>query len=1434
MTDAATQRADPLSPARQKLLQRLNAGGARKVCYPLGYSQRGMWFIDQLEPGTALYNMPFGSRYLGPLDERALWRSLRELVQRHEALRTIFPTRNGVAVQEVLPDIGEIEVTEDLSALPGVEREAALSQRIHTHTHTPFDLARGPLLRFVLFRLGAEDHVLYANMHHINGDGWSVYVLQQELDTLYRAYADGASESPLPTRPLQYGDYAIWQRGWMASLAMQEELDFWKRELRGAEQATLPTDLPRPDILVHRGRSLGAIYPAALCARFAALCLQEKLTPFMALLGLFEVAVARYLGVDDFLVGTPIANRTRVDTEGIVGCFINTLALRSDVRAEAAGGDPSLRALLARVRERTLRAYEHQNLPFSKLVEELVPIQVLSRTPLFQAMFSLENYPSSKPLPGLEQKDVDICVELTKLELTLTMAEQDGVYRSHLEYDANLFTAPRMQRLMTCFHAMLEGLVDNPARAAFNDAWLPAEERASLLAWGTGEGACWDDALVPDLLARAAAAHGEAPAVRAEDGGATHAALGLRAARIARALAAHGVGPDVAVGVMMERGTDLVATVVGALRSGAVYVPLDPAYPADRLSFMAADASLRVLVVDAATRALAPQGTWLVVELEGGRRHDGAVDSTPMAAGAVLHPEHLAYVIYTSGSTGRPKGVGVTQRGLANQLQWVTRAFGLAPEDRFLQKTSISFDSSLEELLAPLLAGACLVPARPRAEHDAEYLAALVASERMTCVDLAPSLLEALLPLIDDKAWSSVRRVICGGEALRADVARSLREKLPHITLVNAYGPTETAIQSAWAEMRGPLAARCAADPAGTTVESASEGVPIGRPVANTTLRVLDARGALVPVGTRGELFIGGAGVARGYLGQARLTAERFVPDSFGPPGARMYRTGDQVRWREDAQLEFLGRVDHQVKLRGYRIELDEIERVLETHEGVRQAITLLREDVPGQPRLVAYVLPAAAAPQAEAMRLHAAKSLPAYMVPVAFVVSEAWPQLPNGKVDRRALPAPDVAAFALRPYVAPRGEVEELVASVFEDVLKRERVGRHDNFFELGGHSLLAVQFISRIRRALEREFRLMDLFTHPTVEGVAHLLADAAASDFPPLQPAPRKLPLPLSFAQARLWFLDRIEGVEGVDLAYLVPFGMRLRGVLDEAALRGALDALAERHEVLRTSFAEMGGEGVQHIAPARRGAFPLALEDRRDAPDRALVLREAVTREMRTPFDLATGPLARARLVRLDVDDHGLVIVMHHAITDGWSINLLLDEFAALYRAFHAGRPSPLPPLAVQYGDYAAWQRGWLVGDRLTQERNWWRTALADAPSQINLPTDRPRPAVQDFRGRGLGFEVDAATTRGLRLLAQSQGATPYMVVLGAWALLLGRLSGQGEVVVGTPTANRPLRELEDLVGFFVNMLPLRLALNSEPTVAQWVDRVRETFLAAHQH
>ncbi|MCY1023460.1 non-ribosomal peptide synthase/polyketide synthase [Pyxidicoccus sp. MSG2] len=1379
--------------------------------FPLSFAQQRLWFIDQFEPGSALYNMPVALRLEGALDVAALEYAIAQVVTRHQALRTTFASSEGQPVQRIHPPPSLPLSVVDLEALPAGGRHDEAWRRVREEASRPFNLSTGPIFRVMLFRLAEQEHVLLAAMHHIVSDGWSMSVLVRELGALYSARVTG-TQAHLPPLPVQYVDYATWQRGWLRGDALTLRLDYWKRQLGGAPALLeLPGDRPRPSVQSRNAGSRPVALPAELSEALKALSRRHGATPFMTLLAAFQALLSRYSGQDDVVIGSPVAGRNRAETEGLIGFFVNTLALRSRIDPRA-----SFTTLLRDVKETTLAAYEHQDIPFEKLVEELKPERSLSYSPLFQVLFSLQNLPEETlELPGLRLRPFEAADPQLKFDLDLTLSERPEGFVGSLTYNADLFEAATIDRMVEHLGILLQAAVTRPEQSI---ASLPlmgeAEQHRLLVEWNATATDFPADTCVHHLFSSQAARTPELPAAVYGEGLLTYAQLESRSSALAAYLASLGVHPGTLVALCMERSLELPVALLGVLKAGAAYVPLDPAYPRERLAFMLQDTAAPVLLTQQHLRDLLPEGP-TVLYLDAG----WVAPSGGSALSVPVPPQSAAYVIYTSGSTGQPKGTVLSHRSLANHATWMRTTYALGPGERMLQLSSLSFDASVAELFGALLTGATLVLAPADAQRNPPALVECLVRDGITAMQLVPSLLRVLLDEPGLRQAASLRWLIPGGEALPADVLPRVRQVLPTVQLVNTYGPTETTIDATFWRVEGTVSGPVA---------------PIGRPVANTQAYVLDTHLRPVPTGVPGELYLGGEGLAWGYLGRPHLSAERFIPNPFSAtPGARLYRTGDKVRWMEGGVLEYLGRTDSQVKLRGLRIEPGEIEAALQQQTGVKDAAVLVREDVPGQQRLVAYAV--AATPgglDTQALRTALAARLPGFMVPSAFVELEALPLTPSGKLDRKALPTPD--ASAADHYQAPRTPTEELLAGLFAQLLRVERVGAEDSFFALGGHSLLVTQLASRIRSTFGVELPLRDLFQEPTLAGLARRIDVALRVEGPrasAIVPVPRTGPLPLSFAQQRLWLIDQLEPGSSV---YNLPTVLGLRGNLDVKALEKAFTALAERHESLRTVFTAHDDELMQCILPATE--LPLPVVDLGSVPpgEREAEARRLASEEAQRPFDLTNGPLLRTVLFRLDAREHVLVLTMHHIVSDGWSMDVLVREVAALYGAFTSGSEPRLPSLPIQYADFAAWQRGWLKGAVLERQLGYWRQNLAGTAPVLELPGDKPRPAVQSSRGAYQPVVLSGALTQALLDLCQREGLTPFMALLAVWQVLLARYSGQDDFAIGSPIAGRTRGETESLIGFFVNTLVLRARVAPHASFRELLAHVRATTLAAYEH
>ncbi|MBX3713153.1 MAG: amino acid adenylation domain-containing protein, partial [Lysobacter sp.] len=1418
-TDTLSREALLRAALLKKIQQQAHGAGpivpaSRPARVPLSLAQQRLWFLCELDPGASqASHISSALRLTGQLDRAAMDQAFAQLIARHESLRTHFAQEDGIPCQVVDEDLGGFALTcRDLRG--DADADARLSAELAESMQQPFDLGRGPLLRVGLWRMRDDEHVLLITMHHIITDGWSLGVLVRELAGLYAAACEGRALA-LPPLPIQYADYAIWQRNEYSGEALDKQLAFWRSLLAGApEGVELPTDHPRPAIQSHRGGSLPVALPEALTQDLRAFAARLGVTPYMVLLAAWALWLARRSGQDDIVVGSPVAGRTRREIEGLIGFFVNTLALRVRLAQELTVAD-----LLAQVKETTLAAFAHQAVPFEQVVDAVRPARSLGRSPLFQTMVALNNTPDAGELglPGLTLSPCATSHTTTHFELSLALSDGGGALSGAIEYASDLFDEDTVRTFAEEWQRLLAGMLANEAAEVWALPLMSAGESDRLwrLQNDTASPYAQDSLLHAHFEARVAE-RPDAEALVSGESRLSYRELDDRANRLAAHLQARGVAPAARVALCLPRGVEMVVAMLAVLKAGAVYVPLDPEYPRERLLHVLEDATPQLVLRRAADHTSLPDGNWEVLDWE--RLPWDAPATAPAPVGR--NAESLCCLIFTSGSTGRPKGVMLRHRNLVN-LASSNSPIAFAPGMRLAHAANIAFDAASWEIWGALCNGACLVVVSADELLDAERLSALLARERVDVLHLTVGLFhqhaEAMAP-----AFSRLSALLFGGEKADAQKVRRLLASghMPR-RLIQCYGPTETT-----------TFASCEVIEA---LPSTAKTVPLGRPLANMRLYVLDGRGEPVPEGVVGEIYIAGAGVSAGYWQNDALTLERFMPDPRGEtPDARMYRTGDLARRLADGRLEYMGRNDFQVKIRGYRIEPAEIEAALCTCEGVREAVVLAREDIPGDRRLVAYVrCEDMAMATAETFRASLASRLPEYMLPSAYVHMAEWPLTAHGKLDRSALPSPQEETRAARSYSAPEGETEQGLADIWQGLLGIERVGRDDHFFEIGGHSLLVVRLRSQVRDTFGVDLPLKSVFNRPRLRELAAELQDISRSDIGTIARADRSGHLPLSLAQQRLWFLASFDA--RASLAYHMPSALRLTGMLNRAAMKAALDRLVARQEGLRARFIEVEGMPYQAFAPEDAG-FALAEHDLSHLPADQLerVVREQAEAEAAAPFDFVQGPLIRGRLLRLAEDEHVLLVTQHHIVSDAWSVAVMVREFAELYAAFCENRPDPLPPLDIQYADYAVWQRDWLQGEELERQIGFWRDHLVGAPALLELPLDRPRPLVQSHAGATTTFELPAELGHRLRALAHRHGVTSYMVVLAGWAALLSRLSGQQDVVVGTPVANRQRREVEGLLGFFVNTLALRVRLDGEANVADLLAQVKETVLAAFAH
>ncbi|MEV0619367.1 non-ribosomal peptide synthase/polyketide synthase [Nonomuraea sp. NPDC050404] len=1370
----------------------------RPETVPLSYAQQRLWFLHEWEGPSPAYTIPVAVRWSGTLDRQALIEAVGDLADRHESLRTVYPAVDGVPYQQVVetrPDVEVVSCTEE-----------DLAERIEQAAGQPFDLAAEPPVRVRLFALDEREHVLLILLHHIAADGWSMTPLGHDLARAYAARAGGRAPDWAPL-PVQYADYALWQR----RLPLEGQLAFWSAELAGLpHRITLPADRPPPSQPSHRGARLPITIPADLHARLLELGRDSHATLFMVLHAALAALLTRLGAGTDIPIGTPVAGRDEDALDAAIGFFVNTLVLRVDT-----GGRPTFRELIDRVRAADLAAYEHQDLPFERIVEELNPDRAGGHHPLFQTMLSVERSVRTGEfeLPGVRASFVPSAGGGAKFDLSFDLIEErddDGRaagLRGTVEYGEDLFDAGTVAAMIGRFLRLLEAMTADPGQPIGRpDLLAETERRRILVEWNdTATGDRPTHQAVHELFDHQARRTPHAVAVVCGQDTLTYAELNRRANRLAHHLVGKGAGRGHVVGVHLERGVDLVVALLAVLKAGAAYVPLDPDLPADRLAFLLADTGASLVVTRSGHAAALPGPPMVLLDAD-----RPAIAAEPVGSPQVsVLPGDLAYVIHTSGTTGRPKGVMVEHGNLLGIAHSYDVQYGLAElRPRFVSVSGVSVDLFFADLMRSIFFGGTLTISPIEVTLDPARLLDLLDGSAATSLEIVPSLLRTLVAEVrrQGRTFPPLRHLTVGSEGWPVTDCRELLEVLrPGSPAVNAYGSTEVTVD----------ATAFAAEPTGDRF------VPIGRPLPDVRVYVLDQDLNVVPPGVAGELYVAGAGVARGYIGSPGLTAGRFVADPFGPAGTRMYRMGDTVRARADGVLEFLGRADDQVKIRGFRIELSEVEAAMRNVPGVRGAAAGLHHDASGVARLVGYpvgdVEPAA-------VRAALAMVLPDHMIPAAFVPLTSLPLTSNGKVDRRALPAP---SFDGPPAGrGPRDPREEVLCGLFAEVLGVSQVGADDDFFELGGHSLLAIRLISRIRSVLGVEVSVRQLFADPTVAGIARLRAPDPSSPRQrgPVRPAPvpvaRPERIPLSYAQQRLWFLNQWEGSNA---SYNVPMAIRLRGEVDFAALTDAIADVAGRHEALRTVFPADGGVPYQRIIDAVR-------PDVEQTDVTEAELRQAVIEAANQPFDLAGEIPLRARLFGLGPQEHVLLLVIHHIAADGWSMGPFCRDLSMAYEARVEGRAPDWAPLPVQYADYALWQRELPLEGQL----EFWSEKLAGLPDQLVLPVDRPRPAVPSFQGGHVRFDVPAELHGELMALARRSGATLFMVVQAALAALLSRLGAGNDIPIGTPVAGRLDDALDDLVGFFVNTLVLRTDTSGDPTFEELIERVRATDLAAYEH
>ena len=1365
---------------------------------PLSFAQRGLLYLDRFANVGAAYNLSICCHIDGALDLQRFRRGFEHLTARHEVLHTRYDWNGAGPVLFIEPEqAADFEVV-DAAGWSADELQAVLSAELDR----AFDLAKSPPLRYRIFAVSEVSFTLLLVGHHIALDGTSLGLIFDELSAGYaRDGADDDASGPGPA-PLRYSDFARSQQRAARDGAFEDDLRYWTGQLQDAPEALdLPFDFRGVLDPSGAGAAVEFDWPAQFGARIVAAARARGMTPFMLLLGAFQLLLSRWTGQTDICVGVPHTVRPPA-FDRHVGNFLNTLVLRGQI-------DPNWNAdqFLGQVRTNAIEAFAHASVPFEQVVARLRKPRAAGENPLFQCLFSLDDV-AQVPfrLGGLETRRIWPELNTAKFPLSLFVSLDGGVVHGTFEFATDHFCRETVEDLAVCLRSLIERLLDEPARQVGELEMLSIDQRRRIIVERNTSALHLGSARTLDaLLVEALARGGNAPAIVHRGMPTSYAELAEAAKSIATMVAAAGLGPEAVVGVCLDRGPMLIAAILGVLQAGAAYLPLDPAYPSDRVAFMVADSRCRLILTQAEPLDCLSGAKAEIVELP-----SAFAALAPSKAGTQPKsvPGNLAYLIYTSGSTGRPKGVALTHANATAFLAWAGTAFSEESRSGMLATTSICFDLSVFELFLPLLAGGTI--------HLFDSAASLVEetpNPQTILLNTVPS--AAAVLCATERLPPSLRTVNLAGEALKRQLVEDIHLGLPGIRLCNLYGPSEYTTYATWCEVHSAPGAE----------------VDIGRPVANTRIYILDT--ALQPVldGTPGEIHIAGEGLSRGYAHRPGLTGEKFIPDPFGPAGARMYATGDFGRFGRDGRIFYLGRRDQQVKIRGYRIELGEIEVRLSASPGVIESAVIVIQSERG-PELVGHVATKTPAEcNEQALRSALADTLPEYMIPRRWRFHEALPYNPNGKIDRSLLARDSERhGLARAAYAAPRNAAESYIAEVWREVLRVERVGIDDNFFELGGHSLLATAIVARLAVDRYPSAGLRDVFLAPTVRKLTEQLALASALPDRAIARTNRSHPIPASFTQQRMWFLQQLEPASGI---YNLSVAWSLEGSLDVAVLERCLQEIVARHEILRTNFVP-DEDAMLHqvISPSRN--LKLTLADVTAAADAECDADEWLRMDAAVPFDLEAGQLFRAGVVQLAPDKHILQVGMPHIISDGWSIDVILSELGVLYPAFLRGAPSPLEPLPIQYADYAMWERDRLQDATTAAHFAYFRDLLAQAPNLLDLPTDRPRPPAATYRGAVHPFTIDSALSEALRAIARRRGVSLFMLLSAAFDVLLQSWSGQNDYCIGYSVGNRTRLETEGLIGPFVNTLVRRVRLSGDISFDEHLAEVARQMLETDPH
>ena len=1397
---------------------------SREQPIPLSFAQQRLWFLDQLEPNSPLYNIPVFLQLKGELNVQVLEKAVNQLIVRHEILRTQFVLVGDKPVQHIIKELKIKLNFHDLTKLN--DRENLAKEIIQAEMLKPFVLNEVPLLRAHLIRKSEKEYLFMFNIHHSICDGWSIPIIQHEISAFYNASVTGA-ELNLPELPVQYADFSVWQREYLKAdgKILKKQLGYWQEKLANAPTVLeLPLDRPRPAILSTKGANEYFILSKSVTENLNQLAGQTGTTLFMVLLSAFYVLLYRYTGQKDIVVGSPIANRNRQEIEPLIGFFVNTLALRGELTSNL-----SFKELLLQVKQTTLEAYEHQDLPFEQLIDQLKLERDPSRNPLVQVMLVLQNNAESIiDLNDMDAKNKKLDYPIAKFDLTLSLTETKTGLSGTVNYATALFDADTIKRLARHWHTLIEAIIAQPTKEISQLQLLtPAEYQQIVYDWNQTATDYPKDKTIHQLFEEQAEKTPDKIAVVFDEEKLTYKELNERSNQLAHYLIEQGVKPDDLVAIYLERSIELIVSILAVLKAGGAYLPLSSDYPLERLQFMMQDSQAKLLITEEKFKWQSNFNKEIISilcieQFQSLFKQINKIYNPKLTSS----PQSLAYIIYTSGSTGQPKGVLIEHRGVVRLVK-NTNYISITEKDYIAQASNIAFDAATFEIWGALLNGAGLVIVPKDILLNMLSLKETLLNSKINIMWLTAGLFNQIVQN-DASIFATLDYLLIGGEALNTEFVNKVfsNKSLAPKYLINGYGPTEnTTFTTCFAIQK----------------KRWHNTIPIGKPVSNSQNYILDKCMHPVPIGVVGELYAAGDGVGRGYLNRPKLTAERFIANPFvtnkdkkNRKNLRLYKTGDLCRYLSDGNIEYIGRSDFQVKIRGFRIELGEIESKLLKHPEIREVTVQAREDVPDNKYLAAYFIAENNNEiNVSELKNYLVETLPDYMVPTAFMQLEEFPLTPNGKLDRKALPVPEITSS--KAFIAPRNDTEKAIASIWQEILKIERVGVQDNFFELGGHSLLATQVVSRIQNQLGYKISLSEFFQKPTINSLSELTATRNKIDQTALaiKKIDRNKPVPLSFAQERLWFLDQLESGSAL---YNTPIVLRLIGKVELQILNEAINSLIQRHEILRTCFITVGEKPTQKTIDSLTIDINFTDLSNILSVNQVDKIKQEITNELLISFKLSELPLLKIKLIRIKNEEYILIINMHHILTDEWSSKIILQELSVIYNSKLNQKEIQLPLLAIQYADYAFWQRDYLSPNNEIYQKqiSYWLQQLDSAPELLNLPTDYPRTKQASYEGATEMFELPVDLSEKIKKLAEQENMTLFMVLLAAFYILLYRHSGDTDLIIGSPIANRHPKETENIIGFFVNTLALRIKLDDEPTVTELLKRVREITLSAYDN